>query len=333
MGLLKNTRWNDNLIMPTDKHKKSMRLLVSKLSFPFLMAAIGASMIGLSPIFVRFTDIGPNATACYRLFFSLPFLFAWKQAENRANPDIRVKPSPREWAMLAMAGFFFSLDLASWHMAIMRTSIINATIFNNLTPLFVPLLIWVFYAIKPSGLYMTSAIIAITGSAILAGSTFHLGVHSFQGDMFGIFSAMAYSGYFLLVKQLRQRFNAPIIVFWATLASLFFIFWITLAMGENLWLTTLNDWIGVLGLALLVHVLGQSLLAYSMGQLTVAFVSVITLLGPVVAAIMGWIVYGERLSPIQILGGVIVLSSIIAAGADERKSKRKMVEQINVKKS
>lgn len=316
-----------------NKIAQSSRLMAFKLYIPILMAVIGAIMLGLSPIFVRLTDIGPNATACYRLLFALPLLFFWKRAEAKANPASSVKPTAREWAMLIVAGFFFTLDLAAWHLAVMQTSIINAAVFNNLTPLFVPLIIWVFYAIRPSGLYTSAAIIAIIGSAILTGSTFHGESHNFQGDMLGIFSAIAYSGYIILVKQLRNKFNTAVIIFWSSLANLFFLFLITLAVGESFRLTTLNDWVGVLGLAFFVHVLGQSFLAYSMGQLSAAFVSVIMLLGPVVSAVLGWIAYGEALVGIQLLGGFIVLSSIFAASADERRLKRKMVDNQYVKKS
>lgn len=319
--------------MTTPKIQKSARMMAFKANMPVLMALIGSTMLGVSPIFVRLTDIGPNATGCYRLLFALPFLYLWVKLEERANPASHITPKGRDWAMLVVAGFFFTLDLAAWHLSIDMTSIVNAAVFNNLTPIFVPILIWVFYAIKPTGLYMTAALLAIIGSAVLSGSTLSLDADNLEGDILAIFSAVAYSGYIILVKLLREKFNAAVIVFWTTLANLIFLAIITIALREDYTLSTANDWIGVLGLAILVHIFGQGLLAYSMRQLSAAFVSVTMLIGPVVSAIMGWIIFGEALFGLQVLGSIIVLSSIGAASADERRLKRKMVEDQHVEKT
>jgi drug/metabolite transporter (DMT)-like permease len=303
--------------------KESSRLRAFKPHMPLLMAGLGACMLGVSPIFVRMTEIGTNAIGCYRLAFALPLAWMWIKLEERANPKSHVKPTGREWYLLCLAGFFFSLDLATWHLSIEMTSIINSAIFNNLTPIFVPLFIWALYSIKPSLIYIASASMAIFGSMILTGSTVSLNPEHFAGDMLAISSAVAYSGYIIIVKNLRDKFNTPTILFWSSFSNLIFLAILSYYMDENIALTTWEDWIGVLGLAILVHILGQGLLTYSMGQLSAAFVSVIMLLGPVVSAGMGWAIYGEAVGWIQTLGCMIVLSSIVTARVDEKIEKAK----------
>jgi len=287
------------------------------------MAIIGAAMLGASPIFVRMCEIGPNAIGAYRMLFSLPLAWIWIQMEGRANPQSKAKPTVREWYLLGLAGFFFSLDLATWHLSIDMTSIINAAIFNNLTPIFVPLFIWALYALRPSPIYVLSASMAIAGSIILTGSTVSLNPEHFAGDMLAISSAVAYSCYIIIVKGLRHKFNAPTILFWTSLSNMFFLSVMCFYTGEQVALITWEDWLGVLGLAILVHIFGQGLLTYSMGQLSAAFVSVVMLLGPVVSAILGWALFGEAIGWIQTLGCVIVLSSIVSARVDEKAEKAK----------
>ncbi|MBN2508359.1 MAG: hypothetical protein JXQ71_16895, partial [Verrucomicrobia bacterium] len=44
---------------------------------------LGATGIGLAPILVRWSEVGPSATAFYRVLFSLPWLWAWMGWEGR----------------------------------------------------------------------------------------------------------------------------------------------------------------------------------------------------------------------------------------------------------
>jgi drug/metabolite transporter (DMT)-like permease len=303
--------------------KQSARLQAFKPHIPLLMALLGSSLLGISPVFVRMTEIGTNAIGCYRLAFALPLVWIWMKLEQRANPKSHVKPSNREFYLLFLAGFFFAMDLATWHLSIEMTTIINSAIFNNLTPIFVPLLIWALYSNRPSMIYVGSACMAIVGSMVLTGSTLTLDADNFAGDMLAISSAVAYSGYIILVKTLRDKFYAPTILFWTSLSNLLFMMILSYYMEENITLATWEDWVGVLGLAILVHVMGQGLLAYSMGQLSAAFVSVTMLLSPVISAGLGWLMFGEAVSWLQTLGCMIVLSSIVTARVDEKKEKAK----------
>ena len=43
----------------------------------------GALAMGISPIFVRLSDVGPFASAFYRVFLALPVLYAWMRLEQR----------------------------------------------------------------------------------------------------------------------------------------------------------------------------------------------------------------------------------------------------------
>jgi drug/metabolite transporter (DMT)-like permease len=75
----------------------------------------------------------------------------------------------------------------------------------------------------------------------------------------------------------------------------------------------LNGWLIVAGLALIPHVLGQSLVAFGFSHLPASFSSVSLLMQPVMAAIYAWVLLGEVMSPLQMLGGVVVLLGIYLA--------------------
>ncbi|MGB0935583.1 MAG: DMT family transporter [Alphaproteobacteria bacterium] len=289
-------------------------------SLPMIMAVTGAVMLGISPIFVRITDIGPNATGFFRLLLALPLVWAWMLVENKLHPKTVHKPNGKEHWLMILAGFFFSLDLAAWHLSIDMTTVINASLFNNFTPFFVPFFLWMIYKERPSWVYILCVVAAITGAMIMSGGVVTVRPEQLVGDALALFSAMIFSGYILVIKSLRFKFNASTLMWWTTISNAVFMLIFCLYTGEDFWPDTTNDWIGVLGLAACIHIGGQGLLAYSMGKVSAGFIVVLLLLSPVVASVLGWMIFDESIQWIQVLGGAIILGSIVVARMDERKS-------------
>jgi uncharacterized membrane protein len=52
--------------------------------------------------------------------------------------------------MALWAGVFFALDLGFWHYGIHYTSVTNATVLSNLTPVVVTTFAWIFLKQRPS---------------------------------------------------------------------------------------------------------------------------------------------------------------------------------------
>ncbi len=76
---------------------------------------------------------------------------------------------------------------------------------------------------------------------------------------------------------------------------------------------TARAWSLLVVLALVSHLGGQGLIAYALAHLSTAFSSLSLLIQPVVSALLAWILFHEALGPIQMLGGIVVLSAIYLA--------------------
>ena len=63
----------------------------------------------------------------------------------------------------------------------------------------------------------------------------------------------------------------------------------------------------------LMHVAGQGSIAWALGRLPAATASVVVLVQPVVAAILGWMLFAEALGPVQALGAGIALAGVVLA--------------------
>ena len=103
----------------------------------FLALVGGAVAMGVSPIFVRFAEIGPFTSAFWRVALALPALWLWSRLEGPPATDRRPDASAR-WSV-AIAGALFAADLTFWHLAIMKTTVANATFLATLAPVWVVL--------------------------------------------------------------------------------------------------------------------------------------------------------------------------------------------------
>src|SRR5918912_2397107 len=107
---------------------------------------VGATCIALSPIFVRLADVGPTASAFWRVALAAPVL--WPIAALTPQGSALA-----HWRLFLLAGVAFAGDLAFWHWSIRFTSVANSTLLANLASIFVTLAMWIFLSQRPSATF------------------------------------------------------------------------------------------------------------------------------------------------------------------------------------
>jgi drug/metabolite transporter (DMT)-like permease len=271
---------------------------------------LGAAAIGLAPIFVRLSEIGPTATAFWRPIFALPVLWLWMSFDTHA---VNKPQGKADYRLLLLAGFFFAGDLAVWHSSIKFTSVANATLLANFAPIFVTLAAWLLYKQKVTRLFLFALAIALAGTLAVIGSSLDIDAQHIKGDLLGVITAMFYTGYILSIKKLREHFATSTIMFWSTLATALMLLPVAWISGEAYWPQTLYGWMILLGLGWISHAGGQSLIAYALAHLPAQFSSVGLLLQPVLATLIAWRLFGENVSALQFFGAALVLVGIMVA--------------------
>ena len=266
---------------------------------------LGAGIIGLAAILVRLSDAGPTATGVWRLVFATPLL-ALMTARTGGFGG-----APSKWALLA--GLFFALDLGFWHYGIQYTSVANATVLPNLTPVVVTAFAWIFLRQRPRALFLVAVAAAVGGASLMAIEKTG-GTPSNQplGDALSLFTALWYALYFLTITEGRKTEGASRLMFWAGLTGAPLLLIAAVALGEQLMPTTAAGWAACAGLGLM-HVTGQGSIAWAMGRLPTPTASVVVLVQPVVAAILGYVLFAEAIGPLQGLGAAITLAGVVLA--------------------
>ena len=278
---------------------------------PALIALFaGATCIALSPIWVRLADVGPTASAFWRVALAVPLLWAAAAlaARRRATPDRRQR------RLLVAAGLAFAGDLVFWHWSIQLTSVANSTLLANLSSIFVTLAAWLLWRQKPTRTFLVGLLLALAGVALLVRSSLGFSATALVGDALGVITAMFYAWYLLTVKRLRDLGAATLQLMAVTTAlTAAILLPVALASGETLLPSSARGWLVLLGLAWITHAGGQGLITYALAHLRAAFSSVGLLLQPVMAAMFAWLLLGEPLVALQFAGGAVVLAGIYLA--------------------
>jgi drug/metabolite transporter (DMT)-like permease len=273
---------------------------------------IGGAAIGGSPIFVRLSEVGPMATAFWRVALALIPLVVWSQLRNGAAID---KPPQRlsDYAMLVLPGVFLAIDLGAWHLSLTMTSVANATLLANVAPVFVTLASWALFRSPVSRIFVGGLATAIAGVVVLKGGPAALGGGDLAGDGIAIIAAMFYAGYILAIGRLRSRFGTNRIMLWSTASAAVCMLPMALFTEPSLLPPSAFGWAMLIGLAFVSHAGGQVAITYALAYLPPAFSSLTLLLQPVVAALLAWLLLSEPVGLMQAIGGAIVLVGILIA--------------------
>ena len=280
----------------------------------FFLLVAGAIAIGFAPIFVRLASTGPISTAFWRMALAVPVLWMFVRQQNDASSALVAFRSSLVW----LAGLAFALDLATWHFSIRLTSVTNATLLANCAVLLVPLFSWVFLRRPVGSRTLGCGLLAFFGMVLLSSPSLRTGSARLLGDALAVLTAGFYAVYLLVMSVARERATASSLAFASSLLSTLTLLPIVPLAGEKLLPSAVVDWAWLIGLALISQVFGQTAIAHALGRIPPAQAAVGLLVQPVSAAVFAWVLFGESMSGLQLLGGALVLASITAVRLFER---------------
>ncbi len=282
------------------------------LAFTALLA--GALAAGGAGVLVRLSETGPIATAFWRGLLALPLLAAWAAFERkpvRQDPPAPGMLSALRDARFVWGGVCFAGDLALWNASLLLTSVAASTLEANLAPLVVTFVAWWRWRERPSNGFLVAIALALAGLLLMVSPKFGSHGSAFLGDALGLGTAVFYGFYLLAVSGLRGRYPTGIVMLNTTVVYTLLL--LPLALTQTFLPRTGMGWAVLAGCALAAQVFGQGLIAYALAHLPATFGSVGLFLQSIGAAVCAWLVLGQRLSGIQILGGALVLSGIALA--------------------
>ncbi|HWV53273.1 DMT family transporter [Pseudorhodoplanes sp.] len=266
---------------------------------------LGAIAMGASPLFVRMADVGPFASAFWRTALALPFLAIWALTEKAAAPR-PVTSNRAVW----LSGVLFAGDLFFWHLAILATTVANATFLATTAPLFVVAGAWFLLGERIQQRGIAGLALCLIGGAALVGHSYGFAPERLTGDFYGIVTAVFFAGYMLALRAARREVPTGTLSFISAAITTVILFVVAYAYEPRLLPQSAHGWTVLVALALISQVAGQGLLAFALGTLPAPFSSLVIFLEAVAAALFAWIILHEALAPMQWLGGILILAGI-----------------------
>lgn len=281
---------------------------------PIILTCIGGCLIGLAPIFVRFSEVGPSFTGFYRFLFATILIFAYGFFTKKIK-----YLSFKELAIISIPGLCFGTDIALWHSSIIFTSIAHATLFVNTAPLYVCILGYLLFKDKLNNLFLISLLISLLGVYVLVSNNPNfLGSYLSFGDLLALLAAFFYAGYLLSINKLSDKFNTFNLIFYSSLFACIPFGLASLFELDNAIPYSIFGWFNFLGQAIFVQILGQGLVIYGLSKIRPQLSSLLLLFQPITATILGAYFFSETLLIGQLIGVIILLLGIYLAGLSER---------------
>lgn len=196
------------------------------------------------------------------------------------------------------------------------TSISNTGFLFSLSVVFVPLLLAIFFKIKPEKKVVFGVGIAIIGIALL---TLNSELKINLGDYLIILGALFYAIQIIVTAKLTKNVDSITLGIvqlgvagaWGLLFSLFF-------EKPHLPITT-ESWVSIMALSILCSAIGFIGQAVAQKHTTPTHTGLIFSLEPVFAAIFAFIFVGETLPAKGYLGAILILIGVLAAEINFKK--------------
>ncbi len=289
----------------------------------YFLLLLGIVCISTSAILVTMAGVDPTVSAFYRNLFASCFWLALlgvkslflilaPRTKKCSSPGVKVKNkdlTPVPYYLLFLLGFFFAVDLWAWHRAIIWLGAGPATLIGNLQVIFVALFSLIIFQQKLPRFYWPGSLLALGGIGLLTLSH-GLGDQVLAGLILGLFTALTYSCFLLLLKFVEPYHLSPSqILAWVAVTTTIFLLLPLLWEGESFRL-------GQRALVILVihgfvsSVVGWWLIIAAMIRLPITVASTLLLLQPVLTHIWGHLFLNQRLVAIQMVGIGVALVGI-----------------------
>lgn len=257
---------------------------------------------GLVPLVLRQIDMPTLAFTSWRLWCGVVLNVGALYATGRRLrwETIRV---------CALGGVLFAADISITFGAFRLTSIASASIIGAVAPIFIALgaARWFGERMARSDLWFGFA--CFGGVALVAAGSHDTSSWSLGGDLLAALGTLSWTSYWLYSKRARRDLGPLEYIATVMLVAAVCVTSVTALTGTSLAPPRGQDWLWVVSIAIFPGAIGHVLVAWAHRHVEAWLGSLITQCVPVVASVSAWIVLGEPVTPLIVIGGLIVLAA------------------------
>jgi drug/metabolite transporter (DMT)-like permease len=279
------------------------------LANPTLRLFIGASLISLSPVWVKLVDVSPTTSAFWRLAIG-----GWVIAAYLIFTRRRLQFSTRVWLVLVLAALFLAADLWFYHRSIQFIGPGLSTLIANFQVFVMAGAGLVILREPPTARQLVAIPLALFGLALIVGIDWQsLAAEYRRGILFGLGAAVTYAGYLLSMRYSRRESTNRVPSREIAIVSLVGAAMLgatALGEGQSLELATGSDiaWLTCYGV--LSHGLGMLFITSSLPHVTTTQAGLALLLQPTLSFAWDVLFFARSMKLVELTGAAIALFAI-----------------------
>jgi len=270
-----------------------------------LQVLAGAVLISLSAPFAGLVDVSPSSSGFYRMLFGAGGLLLLLLLVPRWREQAR-RQLHLGWGWSALAAVFFALDLWLWHRSIVWVGPGLATLLANFQVFVMTIAGVLLFRERPGLRFFSALLLAMLGLWLLLVPDWPgWNPSQRQGIVFGLLTALAYSGYMLSLRHGQSAAHSlnPVwrLLQISLLTSALMALVVTLEQA-GFSLPDRRNWLLLLAYGLLCQVLGWLLISRGLPHIAAGLAGLLLLLQPALSVTWDMWFFSLRLSSWQWLG-------------------------------
>lgn len=289
---------------------------------PILGLWAGVFITGFAATLVIAAGTPALVTATYRLLFASLALVPYVLIKGRE--DFK-KLSASDLGYAILTGAAFGLHIVSYIAALTMTSVASAAALASLQPVFVALGSVLFLREQVPTRVKVGIAFALVGGAIVGGADLvrdglgksegPIGFAGLSGPLVGDLAAvgagLAFSGYLLLGRRLRQKLDFFPYLFIVFSSAAVLVGSLSLALGTDLLAVPPMSLLYLALLGVGCTVVGYGFWNWALAYVPAPTVSVLVLAGPVVETILAFLILGIVPALTSVIGGAVILAGTV----------------------
>jgi drug/metabolite transporter (DMT)-like permease len=287
---------------------------------PYAALVLGLLATATAAIFIRLAqeETAPSLViAASRLSIASVVLTPVVLRQHRQQLRA-VQVSDLRWALVS--GLMLGLHFATWITSLEYTSVVNSAVLVSTTPLWVALVSPVFLSEKLGRWSMIGLALALAGG-IIVGRSGAVGKPPTRpdpllGNGLALIGAITVGVYFMIGRRLRARLNVIVYIWLVYSTAAIILVGVVLVTDQPVVGLPGKAYLWMLLVGLLPQLIGHSSFNYALGFLPAAYVSLITLLEPMVSGLLAIVFLNEWPVEIQLVGSALILVGVGAASRE-----------------
>jgi len=290
------------------------------------LAAFGSSLfLATTGIFIRYLTVNFKLPALVLTFWREFFVaFALIAAFTLFKPTL-FKGIRKNLPYLGAYGVVLALFNSAWTLSVAFNGAAVATVILYASVAFTGVFGWLLFNEDLGWVKVSAVVLSLTGCALVANALDpSLWALNVVGIFVGLAAALGKAAYSLMGRSASQRGLNP----WTTLVAIFtvasaILLAANLGFGKFLpggaqtpadlfWLgSSLKGWAVLIIMAMVPTLMGYGLYNTSLKYLPSSVANLVVTIEPLLTAFFAYFLLGELLTPIQLIGGALVLGSVV----------------------